>query len=80
MNPQRNGRGSCAAVVIAIGCILLVTDFISHADAAYKPPKTCLRSASARVASPEAAMIQHGEMAVTQAQKNAIRVKVLFDL
>ena len=76
MAPQCNGRGSYAAVVIAIGCILLVTDFISHADAF----TTCLRSASARGASPEEPMIQHGEMTITQAQKDAIRVKVLSDL
>ena len=76
MAPQRNGRGSYAAGVIAIGCILLVTDFISHADAF----KTCLRSASARGAIPEEPTMQHGEMPITQAQKDAIRVKVLSDL
>ena len=76
MAPQRNARGSYAAVVIAIGCIVLVTDFISHADAF----TTCLRSASARVASPEKPRIEHGEMAVTQPQKDAMRVKVLSDL
>ena len=79
MTPQRNCRASYAAVVISMGCILLVTDFISYADA--YTPRSC-QSETAPEAKHVGPTYKYCETELPQARADAMNahVQVLFDL